>query len=91
MELSFPEILLILAIAFLVLGPRDMIKAAEKMGRMIGKFKSQMNNMKIMLTEEVLAEDRKKLEAIQQQLTQKIDITTKSEKRPPDQQPGEHG
>ena len=74
MELSFPEILLILAIALLVMGPKDLIKYSQQMGRMLGKFKSQMNNMKVMLTEEVMQEERKQLEELQKSMNEKIDL-----------------
>lgn len=60
MELSFPEILLILAIALLVLGPQDLIKTAQQMGRWMGKLKTQLNNVKVLLNEEVMQEERKK-------------------------------
>ncbi len=60
MELSFPEILLILAIALLVLGPQDLIKTAQHMGRWMGKLKTQLNNVKVLLNEEVMQEERKK-------------------------------
>lgn len=60
MELSFPEILLILAIALIVLGPQDLIKISQQLGHWIGKMKTQLNNVKIVLTEEVMQEERKK-------------------------------
>lgn len=60
MELSFPEILLILAIALVVLGPQDLIKTSQQIGRWIGKAKTQLNNVKIVLAEEVLQEEKRK-------------------------------
>jgi sec-independent protein translocase protein TatB len=64
MELSFPELLLILAIALVVLGPKDMVKTAQQLGRWMGKMRTQFNNMKVMLDEEVLEDERKKLDEL---------------------------
>ena len=61
MELSASELLLIAAIALLVLGPQDMIKTAQQVGRWVGKMKTQFNNMKVLLNEEILQEEKKKL------------------------------
>ncbi|MEZ4814442.1 MAG: twin-arginine translocase TatA/TatE family subunit [Bdellovibrionota bacterium] len=58
MELSFPEILLVLAIALIVMGPRDLIKTSQQLGRWMGKIKTQINNLKVVLTEEVMQEDK---------------------------------
>lgn len=60
MELSFPEILLIVAIALFVLGPRELIKTSQQLGRWVGKLKTQLNNVKVLLNEEVMQEERKK-------------------------------
>lgn len=62
MELSFPEILLVLAIALVVLGPKDLIKTSQQLGRWVGKIKTQLNNVKIVLTEEIMNEEQKKAE-----------------------------
>lgn len=62
MELSFPEIILVLVIALFVLGPQELIKYSQQMGRWVAKMKTQLNNVKIMLTEEVMHEERKKSE-----------------------------
>jgi sec-independent protein translocase protein TatB len=53
MELSFPEILLVCTIALLVLGPKELVKSSQAMGRMVGKFKTQLNNFKVMINEEI--------------------------------------
>ena len=66
MELSFSEILLILVIALVVMGPQDLIKTATQLGRWSAKIKTQFNNLKIMLNEEVLVEERKKLAETQE-------------------------
>jgi len=43
-----------------VLGPKDLIKTAQQMGRWMGKLKTQLNNVKVLLNEEVMQEERKK-------------------------------
>lgn len=60
MELSFPEILLILAIALIVLGPKELIETSQKVGRWVARAKTQMNNLKIMLSEEIVQNEREK-------------------------------
>ena len=60
MELSFPEIFLIVTIAFLVMGPKEMVRVAHRCGLWLGKIRTQTNNMKIMLTEEAMKEPDKK-------------------------------
>jgi len=66
MEISFPEILLIVAIALLVMGPKELIKTSQQIGRWIGKFKTQLNNFKVMLNEELLQEEKQKLKEIKE-------------------------
>lgn len=60
MELSFPEILLILAIALLVMGPKELVETSQKIGRWVAKAKTQMNNIKVMLSEEIIQSEREK-------------------------------
>ncbi len=74
MEFSFAEILLILAIALVVMGPKDLYKTALQLGRWSAKIRTQINNFKVMLNEELLMEERKKLEDAQAKLNEKIDI-----------------
>ena len=64
MEISFPEILLIVAIALLVMGPKELIKTSQQIGRWVGKFRTQMNNFKVMLNEELLQEEKEKIKEI---------------------------
>ncbi len=78
MELSFPEILLILAIALIVLGPQEMIKTSRILGQWMGKVKTQLNNYKVLLNEELLQEERKNAEEL---LSKKIDINLGDDKK----------
>lgn len=57
MELSFSEIVVIAVIAFLVLGPEELIRKSQQLGRYWGKLKSQINNYRILAEEEVLKKD----------------------------------
>lgn len=60
MELSFFEVLLVGVIAFLVLGPQEMMRLSHKLGIWVGKTRTQMKNFKIMAEEQLLIEDPKK-------------------------------
>ena len=64
MELSFPEILLVVAIALLVMGPKELVKTSQQLGKFFGRMRTQVNNMKVLLNEEILKEEREKLEKI---------------------------
>lgn len=72
MELSFSEILLILVIALLVMGPKDIVKTATQLGRWAAKVRTQIHNFKIMLAEEVLQEEKNTLQETKQKLVQSV-------------------
>jgi len=57
MEVSFMEMLLVGTFAFLVLGPKEMIRFSQSAGRWIGKMRTEMNNFKIMAQEQILKTD----------------------------------
>ena len=57
MELSFTEILIIGLIAFLVLGPKEMIIMAEKIGSYIRKIRMEVDRFKEMARKEVLEDE----------------------------------
>jgi Sec-independent protein translocase protein TatA len=61
MDFSFGELIVVGLIAFLVLGPEDFIRFANKSGKFLGKARDQFNNFKIMAEEEVSAVDKKNL------------------------------
>ena len=66
MELSFGEILLVGVIAFLVLGPEEMVRRSRQFGRFMGKIRSQFNNLKVLAEEELVRKDE--LQNIKQSL-----------------------
>jgi Sec-independent protein translocase protein TatA len=53
MDFSFSEILMICVIAFLVFGPEEFIRRSNQLGRMIGKLKTQAQNFRVMVEEEI--------------------------------------
>jgi Sec-independent protein translocase protein TatA len=40
------------------MGPKELIKTSQQIGRWVGKFRTQINNFKIMLNEELLQEEK---------------------------------
>ena len=69
MEISFFELLLIIVIGFLVLGPAELVVRAHQLGRFMRKLRTQMNNFRIMAEEELL--QKAELDKIKQQLPEK--------------------
>ena len=62
MELSFGEIVLVALIAFLVLGPDELVRRSRDLGRWVGRIKSQARNFRILAEEELLrASEAKKV------------------------------
>jgi Sec-independent protein translocase protein TatA len=57
LELSFGELLLVAAIAFLVLGPTEMVRRANQLGRFMNRMRTEFNNIKIMTQEQILKGD----------------------------------
>lgn len=78
MELSFGEILLILVIAFLVLGPEELVRRSRQIGRFVGRMKAEANNFRIMAEEEMLKLDdqKRKLKDIGQQAREHMEAAT---------------
>ncbi len=54
MELSFFEILFVVFIAFVILGPKDRVKYSQILGRWVGKLRTEINNYKILAQEQIL-------------------------------------
>jgi Sec-independent protein translocase protein TatA len=54
MELSFSEMFLVVIIAFLVLGPEELVKRSRQMGQWVGKLRSEARNFGIMAQESLL-------------------------------------
>lgn len=61
MEVSFFEMLFVVFIAFLILGPKDLVKYSHLLGRWLGKIRTEVNNFKILAEEEILKDERKKI------------------------------
>jgi Sec-independent protein translocase protein TatA len=57
-EVSFFEMLLVVFLAFIVLGPRDLVLYSRKIGQMIARLRTEMNNFKIMAEEQILKDDQ---------------------------------
>ena len=66
MELSFAEMIVIGVIAFLVLGPEELVKRAQQVGQFMAKTRTSLNNFKVMTQEELLR--RSKLDEIKKNL-----------------------
>jgi sec-independent protein translocase protein TatB len=60
MELSFTEIVLVFVIAFVVLGPEEMIRRSQQIGRFVGKARTQINNWKILAEEQIVKNEEVK-------------------------------
>ncbi len=54
MELSFFELIMVGVIAFLVLGPTEMVRLSRKLGQWVAKLKTEARNFKIMAEEQLL-------------------------------------
>lgn len=75
MELGLWEILAVALLAFLVLGPVEMLRYYDKLTKYLGKMRSELNNFKVLAQEEVrkldreaeLSEARKKVEEVVEQ------------------------
>jgi Sec-independent protein translocase protein TatA len=48
------------------MGPKELIKTSQQIGRWVGKFRTQVNNFKILLNEELLQEEKEKLKEIKE-------------------------
>jgi Sec-independent protein translocase protein TatA len=58
MELSFYELVLVALIAFLVLGPKELIIKSQALGRFVGRLRTQWENIKIMAQEEIRIQEK---------------------------------
>ena len=47
------EMIAVAVIALLVLGPEEMVRQSQRLGRFLGKLRVQANNFKIMVESEV--------------------------------------
>lgn len=53
MELSTLELFAVGLIALLVLGPEELVRQSQRMGRLVAKLRTEANNFRIMMESEV--------------------------------------
>jgi Sec-independent protein translocase protein TatA len=58
MELSMFEMIAVAVIALLVLGPEEMVRQSQRLGRFVAKLRTQLNNFKVMVETEVTPESK---------------------------------
>ena len=56
--MSFTELVVVALIAFIVLGPTEMIRLARKAGYWTAKMRTQWNNFEILADEQARAEEQ---------------------------------
>jgi Tat protein translocase TatB subunit len=80
MDLSFSELFIICLVAFLVFGPEDFVRRVHGFGKWLGRLKTQANNFKIMLENEVIEKDN--LARLKQQALEDLSLqgSTKNDK-----------
>jgi Sec-independent protein translocase protein TatA len=81
LELSFTEILAVVAIALIAFGPEDLVRYSRKLGVWVGKAKTEMNNFRV-LTEEALLNNaaKKEIDHLQKQINSPLDLEISLEK-----------
>ncbi len=60
-SLGFPELLLILAVALIVFGPRKLPEIGRTLGKALGEFKKATDDLKTTIEREVRIEDLKQI------------------------------
>jgi Tat protein translocase TatB subunit len=63
--IGFPELVVILIVALLVVGPAKLPELAKTLGKAFSQFKRMADDVKDTIEEEVLKEDRKPEETAQ--------------------------
>jgi len=72
--IGMPELLLILAVALIVIGPKKLPDLAKSLGRAMGEFKRATNDLKQSIEQDSgLDEVRQSMKAVNQDLRQSID------------------
>ena len=92
--MGMPEILLILAVALIVIGPKKLPDLAKSLGRAMGEFKRATNEFKeTMEIDSQLSEVRKTFDEMNDDVRKKFDDATASKppevKKPSDETPPE--
>jgi sec-independent protein translocase protein TatB len=81
-EVGFTEIILILGLALLVLGPEKLPGLAEKIGRWTGRARSMARQLKSQLEQEVTIEQMAKSKPMQPQRETPADNTAQASAAP---------
>lgn len=72
--IGMPELLLILAVALIVIGPKKLPDLAKSLGRAMGEFKRATNDLKQSIEQETgLDEVRKNMKEVKQDLRRSFD------------------
>ena len=92
--IGMPELLLILAVALIVIGPKKLPDLAKSLGKAMGEFKRATNDLKQSIENETGLDDvRNSLRETKQELRQSIDVSSdpfkkvnqdQTESEPPD-------
>jgi len=72
--IGFPEMLLIMAIALLVFGPRKLPEIGKSLGKAIREFKRSSDELKARFEEEVHAEEFKSIKDVKDELKKDIEL-----------------
>jgi TatA/E family protein of Tat protein translocase len=84
--IGMPEMILILAVALIVFGPKKLPELAKSLGRALGEFKRATGDLKDTIQSETGLDDvRKSFKQIDTDLKKSVDLTGK----PPEAGPGE--
>jgi TatA/E family protein of Tat protein translocase len=62
--IGMPELVVILAIALIIFGPRKLPELGKSLGKSIAEFKRASNELKNTLEEEIRVEERKTVTAV---------------------------
>ncbi len=87
MDFSFSEMLMVAIIAFLVLGPEQFIKKSGQLGKLLGKIKTQFNNFKVMIEQEIMINETAPINKIEDS----SDTAVKESAPDDSDQKGNHG
>jgi len=72
--IGFPEMLLIMAIALLVFGPKKLPEIGKSLGRALREFKRSSDELKERFEEEVRAEEFKSVKDVGEELKKDIKL-----------------
>lgn len=76
-NIGFPELLLILAVALLVVGPSKLPELARSIGKAFGQFKRMADDVRDTIDQEVAVEEKK--EEIEENKEEKKEIPPQGE------------